>query len=107
MFQFDPSRLDDLSRRQLMTDMAKYCLGVTVLPAGFAAALGQGTSRGYCWMLEGNPTLRFYERSGARGNGKSLEAELGGKRVRELCLVWDPLPASLTDAGVGQDYPQG
>ena len=39
MFQFDPSRLDDLSRRQLMTDMAKYCLGVTVLPAGFAAAL--------------------------------------------------------------------
>ncbi|HLQ43672.1 MAG TPA: DUF1501 domain-containing protein, partial [Planctomycetaceae bacterium] len=39
MFQFDPSRLDDLSRRQLMADMAKYCLGVTVLPAGFAAAL--------------------------------------------------------------------
>ena len=38
MFQFDPSRLDDPSRRQLMTDMAKYCLGVTVLPAGFAAA---------------------------------------------------------------------
>jgi len=39
MFQFDPNRLDDLSRRQLMADMAKYCLGVTVLPAGFAAAL--------------------------------------------------------------------
>src|SRR5436309_1033166 len=39
MFQFDPSRLDDLSRRQLMADMAKYCLGVTILPAGFAAAL--------------------------------------------------------------------
>ncbi len=39
MFQFDPNRLDDYSRRQLMADMAKYCLGVTVLPAGFAAAL--------------------------------------------------------------------
>lgn len=39
MFQFDPNRLNDLSRRQLMADMAKYCLGLTVLPAGFAAAL--------------------------------------------------------------------
>lgn len=39
MFPFDPSRLDDLSRRQLMADMARYCLGVTVLPVGFAAAL--------------------------------------------------------------------
>ncbi len=39
MFHFDPSCLDDLSRRQMMADMAKYCLGVTVLPVGFAAAL--------------------------------------------------------------------
>src|SRR5690349_21667363 len=39
MFQFDPNRLDDLSRRQLMANMARYCLGVTVLPVGFAAAL--------------------------------------------------------------------
>lgn len=39
MFQIDPNCLDELSRRQLMADMAKYCLGVSVLPAGFAAAL--------------------------------------------------------------------
>ncbi len=39
MLMFDPNRLNDLSRRQLMADMARYCLGVSVLPAGFAAAL--------------------------------------------------------------------
>lgn len=39
MFQLDTNRLDDLSRRQLMADMARYCLGVTVLPVGFASVL--------------------------------------------------------------------
>ncbi len=39
MFTFDPIRWDDLTRRQLMSDLAKYCLGVTVLPAGLAAVL--------------------------------------------------------------------
>ena len=39
MFQFDPYGRDDFSRRQLMADMAKYCLGVTVLPAGLVSAL--------------------------------------------------------------------
>lgn len=39
MFALDPNRLDDFSRRQLMADMAKYCLGVSLLPTGFAAVL--------------------------------------------------------------------
>ena len=39
MFHFDPARLDDISRRQLVADMAKYCLGVSVLPIGLTAAL--------------------------------------------------------------------
>ena len=52
MFPFDTSRLDSLSRRQLISDVAKYTLGLSLLPAGLESALaaqekkaGAGSSR--------------------------------------------------------------
>jgi hypothetical protein len=39
MLLFDANRLDEFSRRQLMVEMARHCLGVTVLPVGLAVAL--------------------------------------------------------------------
>mgnify|MGYP003353321915 CR=1 FL=1 len=39
MFTFDPARLDDFSRRELMTAIARSCLGVTLLPIGLQQAI--------------------------------------------------------------------
>ena len=40
MFSFDPSKLDSLSRRDLMHRAARYCLGVSALPFAFQTASG-------------------------------------------------------------------
>lgn len=46
MFPFNTSRLDSLSRRQLISDVAKCALGVSLLPAGMEAVLhAQGKTR--------------------------------------------------------------
>lgn len=39
MFPFHPEKLDPLSRRQLMSDVARYTLGVSLLPAGLESVL--------------------------------------------------------------------
>lgn len=53
MFNLNPLRLDSLSRRQLISDIAKYSLGVSLLPAGMESVLeaqekkkGAGNSSG-------------------------------------------------------------
>jgi hypothetical protein len=43
MFSFDPSKLDSLSRRDLMHQAARYCLGVSALPFAFQTASGAPT----------------------------------------------------------------
>ncbi len=40
MFSFDPSKLDSLTRRELMYRAARYCLGVSALPFAFQTASG-------------------------------------------------------------------
>lgn len=42
-------------------------------------------------MLEGNPTIRFYERTGAKHNGKIKEDVIGGQKVKELCYAWEDI----------------
>ena len=39
MFPINTSRLDSLSRRQLISDVARYALGVSLLPAGMESIL--------------------------------------------------------------------
>lgn len=42
-------------------------------------------------MIDGNPTVDFYKKSGATlGPFDKLE-EIGGVRVRELSMVWESL----------------
>ena len=49
-------------------------------------------SKAYCWVLEGNPTIKFYEKSGAVFNGMEKPLEIGGKKEKS---------SPLLDAGKG------
>ncbi|NOT80449.1 MAG: GNAT family N-acetyltransferase [Bacteriovoracaceae bacterium] len=64
-------------------------IGYSLLSSGFKRMKEQGFKEAYCWVLEGNTTIKFYERSGAKFTGKTKEAEIGGKKVLELAYQWD------------------
>lgn len=65
--------------------------GFSLLSAGFNKMKGLGYQRAYCWVLENNPTIKFYERSGANFSGQTKEDEIGGKLFKELVYQWDSL----------------
>ena len=65
--------------------------GFELLKAGMLSLIELGYHRAYCWVLEGNPTIRFYERSGARKTATQQTDEIGGERVQELAFIWDDI----------------
>jgi ribosomal protein S18 acetylase RimI-like enzyme len=67
--------------------------GFAMLVSGFGQMFERGFTSAYCWVLEGNATIRFYERTGAAFNGMSKEEKIGGKPVKELVYVWPDLIA--------------
>lgn len=73
--------------------MAKYKgngIGFSLLSSRFRQMAERGFSSAYCWVLESNPTIAFYERSGATLHGMTKDAEIGGQKVEELAYAWDP-----------------
>lgn len=66
-------------------------IGFSLLSAGFNKMKDLGYSRAYCWVLENNPTIKFYERSGASYSGQTKEDEIGGKKINELAFEWKSL----------------
>lgn len=65
--------------------------GYQLLKAGLGSLVKMGFGKAYCWVLEGNPTIRFYERSGAKPTGIQKPDEIGGKSVQELAYAWPSL----------------
>ena len=51
----------------------------------------RGFNKAYLWVLEGNPTTRFYEKVGGKYAGHSKEDTIAGQKMTELCYVWDNL----------------
>jgi ribosomal protein S18 acetylase RimI-like enzyme len=66
-------------------------IGFSLLSAGFNLMKDLGYKRAYCWVLENNPTIKFYERSGAGFSGEIKQDEIGGKKFNELAYEWDCL----------------
>lgn len=75
---------------------AIYCLqeykgkgiGAALLRRGLRHLAASGMDRTYLWVLEENPTTRFYERMGGRlMPGKVKEVEFG-KKLREVAYEW-------------------
>jgi 2-polyprenyl-3-methyl-5-hydroxy-6-metoxy-1,4-benzoquinol methylase/GNAT superfamily N-acetyltransferase len=69
-------------------------IGFSLLSAGFSKMKDLGFKKAYCWVLESNPTIKFYERSGAKFSGQSKADEIGGKRFNELAFEWETLKFS-------------
>lgn len=53
-----------------------------------------GYKKSYCWVLKGNPTVRFYEGTGAKFSGHSKTDDIGGETFEELAYEW----ASISSA---------
>lgn len=66
-------------------------IGFSLLSTGFKFMTEQGYQKAYCWVLEKNPTIRFYERSGAKFSGQTKPDEIGGKNFNELAYEWASL----------------
>lgn len=66
-------------------------IGAALLKSGMNELIKMNYSKAYCWVLEGNPTIKFYESSGATFNGMEKPEEIGGKKVKELAYEWSDL----------------
>ena len=66
-------------------------IGFSLLSAGFNKMRDLGYKKAYCWVLENNPTIKFYERSGASYTGQTKQDEIGGKNFNELAYEWNSI----------------
>ncbi len=66
-------------------------IGHALLSHGFDFMKSLGYQKSYCWVLEGNPTTRFYEKTGAKFVGQTKIEETAGKDLTELAYEWSTL----------------
>ncbi len=66
-------------------------IGFSLLSSGFKQMKDRGFKEAYCWVLEGNPTIKFYERSGATVTDQIKQDEISGQKVNELVYRWGNL----------------
>lgn len=65
-------------------------IGKKLLQLGFSQLESKGFTSAYCWVLEGNPTIKFYEKTGAKMGSKNKTINLG-KEIREVSCEWENL----------------
>lgn len=70
-------------------------IGLQLLKAYFDVFAARGFTKGYLWVLKDNPTIRFYEKTGARRAKEVKKDSIGGQAVEELCYVWDDIRIEL------------
>lgn len=67
-------------------------IGFSLLTTGFEFMSSLGYKKSYCWVLEGNPTINFYKKSGAAFSGHIKTDEIGGQQFNELAYEWASTP---------------
>jgi GNAT superfamily N-acetyltransferase len=89
----DPSRegFIELGAIYLLASEKGKGIGFSLLSAGFNKMRDLGYKKAYCWVLEGNPTIKFYNGSGASFSNQLKEDEIGGKKFNELAYEWESL----------------
>lgn len=81
----------ELGAIYLLQEMKGKGIGFKLLSTGFEAMKTKGFEKGYCWVLEKNPTISFYERTGAKFSNQTKTDEIGGQIFQELAYEWDVL----------------
>ncbi len=101
----DPDRKDfiELGAIYLLASEKGKGIGFSLLSTGFSEMQGLGYSKAYCWVLEGNPTAQFYERSGAQFSGQIKEDKIGTGTFKELAYNWDTLNIGSLGGGHGRN----
>ena len=69
-------------------------IGFRLLQAGFQGMRKLGYQRAYCWVLETNPTIQFYEKTGAVFSGQVRDDEVAGEIFVDRIYQWDSLNLS-------------
>lgn len=87
----DKNSFIELGAIYLLASEKNKGIGFSLLSAGFDLMKNLGYHRAYCWVLENNPTIQFYEKTGARFSGNKKVDEIGGKNHNELCYDWPSL----------------
>lgn len=63
-------------------------IGYRLLRDFFAACRDRGYKGSYAWVLEGNPAIEFYRRTGASLSGHVKKEEINGATLQELRVEW-------------------
>jgi ribosomal protein S18 acetylase RimI-like enzyme len=50
-----------------------------------------GHHKGYAWVLKNNPSVSFYEVTGAKFNGQTKDEKVGLHQLPHLCYSWNKL----------------
>lgn len=66
-------------------------IGRALLQVGMQDLMKRNFNQAYCWVLQGNPTIGFYEHTGAKFSGLTKDDEIAGQKVTELAYVWNNL----------------
>lgn len=81
----------ELGAIYLLADYKRMGIGYSLLKEGFVKMKELGYSKAYCWVLENNPTIRFYEKTGAKASMLVKQDEIGGKNLNEIAYEWKDL----------------
>lgn len=66
-------------------------IGYRLLADFFSASRERGFRSSYAWVLDQNPAIAFYERTGAILSNHDKKEEFGGVTVRELRVAWSDI----------------
>ena len=81
----------ELGAIYLLEEYKNKKIGISLLMTGFNYFKSQGYDKCYCWVLKGNPTINFYEKTGALFSGQSKFDEIGGEKFQELAYDWSSM----------------
>lgn len=81
----------ELGAFYILADYKGLGIGFRLLQAGFECMQGLGYQRAYCWVLETNPTIQFYEKTGAVFSGQVRDDEVAGEIFVDRIYQWESL----------------
>lgn len=75
----------------LLKKYQKKGIGFRLLNIYFEHFKNLGAQKAYLWVLEDNPTINFYKRTGGVFNGHVKTDTIAGLEMREHCFEWSSL----------------
>jgi len=81
----------ELAAIYLLKQFQHQGIGFALLSAAFEFLRSRGLKKAYCWVLKGNPTIKFYEKSGGRIGSETKTGKRPKLELHEVMCIWDGL----------------